>query len=1200
MNISSLLCSEDPPSERRVIAEPVVLAPHLVRQQHQQHTQSSKLNLEALVHAADQERRRLDSHHSSHSPHDSVSYSYPQRDAERERERQWEREKGYLEREKEREQVQREWEREQREREREREQRQFLHQHHQQHQQQPQQQHDQNHQDRFFRQREQRQYHRESILGYPSRPESLSPRSHIPLFDQQPTLRASASPKISNLLSSSPHVSRLPLSNSPPYTATDILPQARPLPISSSHPPPYTISIPSDDETDHDRSSKRRRHSDSIAQQIHHHGFDVDRLNKERELMTSSGLGYGRSHHPSQSIHSDPVKLPISPETVKPSTSSRKPGSSGYSYDPVHDQDTPLPPPLKRPASDTADEKDRERAKNSINFLTGGIQGNPREYHQPSQQAPLPLTFREHRVVSPAGRRSPPGSYVGRALAARHHDHSHLQDPGLNRVKVERRESALPPTPVPPTAPTPVFLRAQSSEGLEKEREKEKDRPFEKKKGRSRTSNEVVVRQDLVHKAPKPSAATLSHPHPHSLAQAAPPSAKSRHEDDAHDWFLEQLDDDAVSKRPRSPSRTPSPPPSSIPVETSGKRHSKSPFVHKRTPSPVQDAVMALEQELEDVIDNRKSQQVSNDMDVDQVVTELVEETLGADEEEGKQMEVDVEDELLSLVDDRPTTAVPLSHGTRHTSQTTNEVKGKQTSMKNSTSRPESPSAASPSFRSPSVRATSPRQTSERDSMPPPAVPTIPKESGKKKKNEDKTASDQPKKKGKPGPKPKPRNPDGTIVGAPPPPPKPRGKPGPKPKPRDRDGNIIRTPVPPVAPGNKSSTTTTPPVPSRSVSASQQARSRSASALPGGSVGPEESSKPEEGAEDSDAAANDDDKLYCVCKTRYDEDKSMIACDSCDEWYHTNCVDMPDHVVELVDQFACPPCVAKNPSLNLKTTYKSRCLFGLLQPDPESPKSCHKPARTYSKYCSDECGMKNISKRVDMFVRRGGNKSQLWETVKNAEKREGLIRCVEESSDGGKPVIKEVKPKKTAKEKEVDRLNGLLDDIAKVREELKRGMEIIAWREQLIELAAERAKAVQECGWDQRLCFADEEWVEHGELVLESYRDDKMETGAEGEDAVWWCTGEEVCRRHAGWQALRTKDVCKEKEKKADALGKLTSKEREIRKHIENIIDIDDDGAPPAAPLKSSNKQHHGNTGKRKVNGDVAANKKGKKRKAPT
>ena len=30
----------------------------------------------------------------------------------------------------------------------------------------------------------------------------------------------------------------------------------------------------------------------------------------------------------------------------------------------------------------------------------------------------------------------------------------------------------------------------------------------------------------------------------------------------------------------------------------------------------------------------------------------------------------------------------------------------------------------------------------------------------------------------------------------------------------------------------------------------------------------------------------------------------------CDEWYHTQCVDMPELEVDLVDQFICPPCIA--------------------------------------------------------------------------------------------------------------------------------------------------------------------------------------------------------------------------------------------------------------------------------------------------
>jgi hypothetical protein len=35
----------------------------------------------------------------------------------------------------------------------------------------------------------------------------------------------------------------------------------------------------------------------------------------------------------------------------------------------------------------------------------------------------------------------------------------------------------------------------------------------------------------------------------------------------------------------------------------------------------------------------------------------------------------------------------------------------------------------------------------------------------------------------------------------------------------------------------------------------------------------------------------------------------LVFCHRCDEWYHTQCVNMPELEVDLVDQFICPPCV---------------------------------------------------------------------------------------------------------------------------------------------------------------------------------------------------------------------------------------------------------------------------------------------------
>ncbi|KAI3622093.1 phd transcription [Moniliophthora roreri] len=1248
MNISSLLCSEDPKppsSEPRIIPEPVLLAPHLTRNHYQQQqqqasssspsssSQSSKLNLEALVHAADQERRRLQS--------PVVAYSHPSNIAN---DRQVEREGEQREKERTRE----------REREREHREKQVQAAHWQQEQ-----------QDLFYkRQRQQRQHHREAILSYPSRSphsDTLSPplsRPRAQVSSQppsDPTPSATTSQQISHLLS--------PTSYSPSLSRS---------PRDVSRLPPQPLHSEDDMYSPSSSTSvaKKRRHSDHLASDP-----DVDsRIRKDRELMAPGTLGFGG------------IPQSSTPNVDAIAVTRRKPGSSGYSYDPVHDQDPP--PKRPEPVSTTDD-----RPKNSIGFLTGGHPTpqpqhshqhlhQQHQHHQQSHTQSLPQpqsqshhrpSSREHhtphhRVVSPAagarrsppssvhthvhlhghgrrsppvpvpvGRRSPPGSHVGRALAARHHD----QDMALDRVKQERRESsALPSTPVLSTSSSPNFIKAQSVEppkvtvskaqsppaplprkpisvSMESHLQPHSlpgvslEPPEKKKKSRSRTSNEVVVRKEdfnnPIHarqvskpstpvQPPLPAVTHAPSPAPPPPSHSSQPAASTRPaEDDAHEWFLEHFGDDSThGKRPRSPSPTPTPP---SPI-TSTVRHVSTSKSKSSSPTRVvvepEDAVTALEQEL---LEDTPAKEEDNDMDVD----ELVEEALCDPEEQKeddkeKAMEVDVEDELLSLVDDRP--KMSISEVVKKRKE---EEKEREKDKLNSPVASTSASASSPKFRSPSVSVSLPGdRDKDRDSMPPPAAPTASKTS---------VQASQAGKKRKTAHKPKGRAAAAaTPVTEAPAVAKPRAKPGPKPKPRDSNGNIIRSPAtttPTPAPANKVGGKGTPPI-GRASAVADAERSRSASVA-------------QEAPEEPEAEEEDDDKLYCVCQTKYDEDRSMIACDSCDEWYHTQCVEIPDQEVDLVDQFVCPVCIAKHPERKLQTTYKPRCLFGLLQPDPDSPKACHKPARTYSKYCSDECGMKNISKRVDTFIRQGGDKQKLWKAVKNAEKREGLVRVVSEDTGSHVPVIKEVKPKKTATEREVERLNGLLDDINKVREELKKGMEIILWREKLVRLATERADRVEECGWDQRLCFSDEDWADYGSGVLESYNtspdkeaadeedgdEDKMDTtpdvAGEAEGGEWWCRGDQHCDRHAGWQGLRAKDVAKEKEKKEDALAKLTTKEREIRKHIENLTDGDEEAEPPA-PLKSSNKQHHGSTGtaKRKVNGDTAASKKGKKRKAPT
>ncbi|KAJ3977019.1 hypothetical protein EV361DRAFT_881145 [Lentinula raphanica] len=887
----------------------------------------------------------------------------------------------------------------------------------------------------------------------------------------------------------------------------------------------------------------------------------------------------------------------------------------------------------------------------------------------------------QHRVISPIGRRSPPGSQTGRAIAAKKVEQEH-QMPSLESVLRTSTPAAPLTFPVEETKPrrelttAPVIAKDNEMHGV-------KGQGQEPEKGNEREGKRKEKK--LLHTMVKSEESNTD----------PPPSASNRQQQQVDEWLLEQYADnrqkvkrpnssDAVIRKPDlgirhttttiSPARK-APKPSTLP-STSG--------MGKRSDAQDEqygdDAMMALQQELDaelaEVAVNSKPSPYNDDamdVDVDQAVAELVDETLGENvvalpsgerqhlAEEGgeskptvhgadgnkseppnelqqgtddKEMDVDVEDELLSLLDDRPNSRMSASAqsgapSTSSLAETKRPAKAKTPAtirMKNedTDSRPASPVAGSP-FRSSSVTgarqsSAKPSEQDDRESMPPPSTPI--------EKPETAVAAAQPKKKGKPGPKPKPRNPDGTIVGAPPPPPKPRGRPGPKPKPRDEFGNIIRTPSASStpAPGATSTTTKggrassstvhTPPQISRVASGSgttagsiSGARSRSTSAHPAGSVGPEADPQAKEEDQGEEKEEEEDDKLYCLCKARYDEDKPMIACDSCDEWYHMKCVGIPEYMGDLVDQFYCPPCIDKNPSADLKTTYKTRCLYGINSMEIGTGKVCHKPARPFSKYCSDECGVKNLRKRIDNFTKKGGKKEDLWESVKTASKREGLVRVISPSpamqmdsagNDVVKPIIKEVKPTKTKEEREIERLNGLLADIEKIRDELHRGMDIILSREKLLQLAADRSENLGLCGWDQRLCFSDEDWTDFGEGVLESYAEQDGPSEDNAGEAEWWCPGDQECERHAGWQSLRAKDLDKEKEKKEEALFKLTEREREIRKRIDRIEEQDAGPLLGTAPRRAggppkSNKLSNGHATKAKVNGDTM--KKGKKRK---
>ena len=50
------------------------------------------------------------------------------------------------------------------------------------------------------------------------------------------------------------------------------------------------------------------------------------------------------------------------------------------------------------------------------------------------------------------------------------------------------------------------------------------------------------------------------------------------------------------------------------------------------------------------------------------------------------------------------------------------------------------------------------------------------------------------------------------------------------------------------------------------------------------------------------------ERSYCICKKGWTEEQSMCCCDSCDNWYHLECLDT---VMPTTKTWFCPKCLKK-------------------------------------------------------------------------------------------------------------------------------------------------------------------------------------------------------------------------------------------------------------------------------------------------
>ncbi|KAF9512606.1 hypothetical protein BS47DRAFT_1047589 [Hydnum rufescens UP504] len=245
-----------------------------------------------------------------------------------------------------------------------------------------------------------------------------------------------------------------------------------------------------------------------------------------------------------------------------------------------------------------------------------------------------------------------------------------------------------------------------------------------------------------------------------------------------------------------------------------------------------------------------------------------------------------------------------------------------------------------------------------------------------------------------------------------------------------------------------------------------------------------------------------DTKLYCICETLYNEERIMVACDKCDEWYHPSCVHLDEKNVELVDKFFCPRCVAIEPQL--VTSYKPVCA----RPD------CTHPARPpLSRYCSTKCGIRAVMARVDEW---GGDADRLLEhpAVANARQPEGLLVIP--------PDAKHLIDTNEDLRRQLDRLQRGLKKITHDRERQLSLDSSLQARMVLLQSSTVRIqqKGEASCGFDARLVFDEETWQQWLEQGGKDFLYERQGGGLDedpDDDEKWYCARARKCDRHAGY-----------------------------------------------------------------------------------
>ncbi|XP_077589921.1 nucleosome-remodeling factor subunit BPTF [Stigmatopora nigra] len=71
------------------------------------------------------------------------------------------------------------------------------------------------------------------------------------------------------------------------------------------------------------------------------------------------------------------------------------------------------------------------------------------------------------------------------------------------------------------------------------------------------------------------------------------------------------------------------------------------------------------------------------------------------------------------------------------------------------------------------------------------------------------------------------------------------------------------------------------------------------------------------------------EELYCICRTPYDESQFYIGCDRCQNWYHGRCVGILQSEANHIDVYVCPQCQSTEDAMTVLTPLTDKDYDGL-------------------------------------------------------------------------------------------------------------------------------------------------------------------------------------------------------------------------------------------------------------------------------